>query len=157
MVKVALAFVFVLTLSLPAFAQTVRPGGACLRATGAVELTSTSGVELEAGSKGVVVTWIIHDGAAGDYGITISDASLMNADLAVKTLQEHGQIALTSIVRGGRDSTGDLPDDGDYVSLRTQPTTIPHLFIPPGKFLTVRQTSVNTAAVVSLCFHEPPR
>lgn len=142
----------------PSFAQTVRPGGACLQVTSAAAAGETSGIELEAGSKGAFVTWIIHDGSVGNYAHTISSATLFDTAITVQVSDAaYGQIAVTSIVRRGRDSAGGLPADGDYFGLRSTPFTVPHLFIPPGKFFTMRRTSVNAQAIASFCFQEPPR
>ena len=150
----ALAF---LTAGADARAQLIRPGGACLRITSAAIAAETSGVELEAGTTGAIVILILFNGSPGDYGVTISAASLFDAGITVQaSSMVFGQVALTSTVRRGRDSGGDLPADGDFILLRTTPLSVSY-YIPPGKFFTIRQMTVNTATVISFCFYEPKR
>lgn len=138
-------------------AQTVRVGGACLQVTSAAAAGDTSGVELEAGPRGAVIMWIVRDGGAGDYGMTISSASLFDQAVTTQAFSMvFGQGPVGSVARRGQDSAGALPADGDFIDLRTAPIDF-QIYVPAGKFFTFRQMTVNTAAVVAFCFQEPVR
>lgn len=136
-------------------AQTVQPGGACLQVTSMAAAGDISGVELEAGTKGANVTYVITDDSAEAYAFTISAASVFDQAVTVQaSSMVFGQVTPTSTVRRGQDSAGIVVGDGHFVNLRTQPFDL-GMFIPAGKFFTIRQRVVNTAAVVTFCFFEP--
>lgn len=156
------AFVIVLacTLVIPSlsFAQPARPKGAFANVQEAAVAGDTSGVEVEAGGGGIFVLRVEVD-TADVYGITISGASLFDSSVAViAPLFIFGSGTLASIVREGVDSAGAVPSEGHLLILGTTVVDFSAypIFVPSGSFFTVRRTTVNNAANVTVGFVEIP-
>lgn len=142
-----------------AFAQATRPSGAVANVQVAAVAAQTSIAEIEASAsgKGIVLIYITYD-APNAYGLTIDSASLITASSATitPTFVFGTTGVLTSTLREGRNAAGLVPVEGAFllqsIGYVDQPDSLSQLpiYVPPGKFVTMRRTTVNTALNVTI-------
>lgn len=159
------ALAALLTLSLADSALAFQRG-ACVYSTRAAVAAETSVVEIQtlaaaSGGKGIYLHRIETD-TVGAYGFTIGLTTFIDSNTEVVTptfIFGPGAVALTSIVRDGTDSGAALPGQGTYrpqtSSFGNGVSGLPFpVYVPAGRFVSVRRTTVNTTANVAICWTE---
>ena len=144
-----------------------RTRGAYVNVQMAAAAGDSSGMEIEtliaaSDGLGIFIEYIGVD-IAHAYGMTISAASLFDQAVAVITPTcIFGVGALTSIVREGQDSAGAVAGEGDFLFTNGAAASAPFgnfafsgsIYVPAGKFVTIRRTAVNLAANITVGFSE---
>jgi hypothetical protein len=143
-----------------------RPSGAIVGGIEVAAAGDTSTVEVQAaaevdGGKGIFITYIAPNAAdtAKSYCFTIDDASTIDGSIDVLTPTfKFGPAPLTSVVRTGLNLAGVLPGEGCFAQQRYPYFVAEHpIFVPAGKFFTVRRLTVNADCDVIIGFVEAQR
>ncbi len=157
-----LALVLALGLAAVARAQPLRPAGAIARLRMTAATIRIAGLEIEtsASGKGIMLHFISMD-ADDSYWVTISDTSFIDLEVITLTAEfKFGHAPLTTILRAGRDDEELFPGDGDFKFNGTVGTSgssfvgLFPIFIPPGKFVTIRPEGLDTPLTASIGFTE---
>lgn len=145
-----------------------RTRGAYVNVKSAAATGDTSGMELEtsADGDGIYIHYVAVD-RTSSYGMTIGDASLLDQAVGVVTPTcVFGEGAMTTVIRRGQDSAGALPAEGDWIfnasvaagdGFGISVLVDGNIYVPAGKFVTIRRLTVNTASDVSIGFSEALR
>lgn len=144
-----------------------QPSGAYVSADFAAGgVGTTAGFELEVGGHGLFL-WHVVPQALNQYGMTISDTSFLDTGVTpISPLFVFGPSPfLTTVVRRGYDSAGDVPGSGHYLfnagtgnnPFGTHQHYAHPLFVPAGKFVTVRRQTTNAAFNCTIGFAEALR
>jgi len=152
----AFAALAVLLTASSALAQSGGPPGTCVFTAQGAVAARFSGVDIQAlpaasGGKGIYIQ-NIGNSAASTYGATIKSAAVLDANLATITPSfVFGNSALTSVIR-----TGTQPATTTTAFVITSPSvgSLPPIYIPPGKFVTVVHNTANQATNITVCFTE---
>lgn len=157
-------FLVLVILFVPALAssQPIRQPGILVHALSAAAAGDTSIIEIEAGaSNGFFLRGISLNNTGASHAIAILDATVIDLSSAVVTpTATFGSAGMTTTftVRTGLDSAGVLPGAADYLIMGTRVDQAlaggAPIYIPPGKFLTIRNVAVNTAVEASLVLVE---
>lgn len=161
-IRSTLLTLLALVLAGTAQAQPARPSGAIVTGHVAAVAGDTGGVELETSSSGNgIILHMVTVDAGDSYGVTITDTTFLDTSIVVLTPSfKFGQATLTTIARKGIDGTGSVPVDGAFFVNGTNASAgagfigaFP-VFVPPGKFISVRRAAVNVAVSVTIGFTE---
>lgn len=122
----------------------------CTVNTGAPGAGNVSGMEIEVGGGGIIVTKLFGNNFGNEkFVLTIDDTSQFDTNKQVVTpLCKFGRDADTieSVVRSGEDSNGTIITTGGFVPMSpgTGGETNPFPFyVEPGKFVTFRRTDAD--------------
>lgn len=157
--RLLLALAAIVALLVPAVAiAQAQHSGAFLHTNTTGVAGKQSGIEIEAGERGFYFVFL-SSFAAPNAQIYITDASVIDEGLTEITPKfKFGSASLTSVVRKGVGPTTSRYNKF-YVwppNIFTEDQKSPP-YVPPGKFLNIRRTSVGGNAYYVVGFVEPPR
>ncbi len=134
------------------------PPGAVVGVITSGAVANLSGMEIQVGGAGIYLMLLNTDNASTggtSYIVTVDSASVLTTITETVTpTMTFGTGTISSVIRGGRTASAALGSGPWHTQIKNTTLESMPIFIPPGRFLTIRRNAQNTTASVAVGFVE---